>query len=513
MSTAPTMLPDDEFNRRLLENVHPPEWNNPVPSGSYNLVVVGGGTAGLIAASVAGSMGARTALVEENLLGGDCLNVGCVPSKGIIRGARAQAEIDWITAEGLASRRLFGGVEFGAVMERLRRIRADISSHDGAQRYRDEFGVDVFLGRGRFTGRRQLSVNGSDGSHRSLRFSRALIATGARAAAPPINGLDSTPFLTNETLFSLTRLPASLVILGAGPIGCEMAQSFSRLGSRVELVEMAPRILPREDVDTAQIVQRSLEDAGVTLHLDAAVSAVGGDIGRVTVTYLNAGSEPVTVEAEQLLVAIGRAPRLEDLGLEFAGVETHTRGVIVNDYLQTSNRRIYAAGDIASSYQFTHMAEASAAIVVQNALFLPSARVSRLTIPWCTYTSPEVARVGLSEHEARDQGMKVDVYRHDLERVDRARLDGQTEGFVKLVTAAGRTRLLGATIVAEHAGEMIGELVLAIRAGLGVDDLAAVIHPYPTQAEAIKRAAAGYLRSRLTPRRRRLLERWFRLRR
>lgn len=513
MSEAAAMLPDDEFNRQLLANVHPPDWRNPDPSGPYNLVVVGGGTAGLIAASVAGSMGARTALIEQHLLGGDCLNVGCVPSKGIIRGARAQAEIDWITAEGLAAQRIGGGVDFSAVMERLRRIRAEISRHDGAARYRDEFGVDIFLGHGSFSGPREISVQGTDGTASTLAFSRALIATGARAAAPPINGLETTPYLTNETLFSLTRLPASLIIVGAGPIGCEMAQSFSRLGARVELVEMASRVLPREDPDAAQVVQQALERDGVELHLSAAVSSVTGDTGRVAITYTTAGDNPVTVEAEQLLVAIGRKPNLDGLGLDRAGVTSHPRGVVVNDFMQTSNRRIYAAGDIASPYQFTHMAEAAAAIVVQNALFVRSARMSRLVVPWSTYTSPELARVGLSEHEAQEQDIEVDIYRHELGGVDRARLDGQMDGFVKILTRKGSTRILGAAVVAEHAGEMIGELVLAMRKGLGVDDLAGVIHPYPTQAEAIKRAAAGYLRSRLTPRRRRLLQRWFRLRR
>jgi pyruvate/2-oxoglutarate dehydrogenase complex dihydrolipoamide dehydrogenase (E3) component len=428
-------------------------------------------------------------------------------------------------------------------MERLRRIRATISSHDSAARYRDEFGVDVYVGEGRFTGKRTVAVTGDDGSVRDLRFAKAVIATGARAAAPPIPGLDATPYLTNENLFTLTELPKSLVVIGAGPIGCEMAQSFARLGSRVELVEMAPRVLPREDPDVAAVIQAELERAGVSLHLGAAVAGVSGDAAAVTVRYRGGmgasattgasasagetgadgsgtGAPPSSgtgapdadreVRAERLLVAIGRAPNLDGLDLERAGVRSHPRGVEVNDHLQTANKRIFAAGDVASPYQFTHMAEAMASLVVQNALFLPTGTVSRLTVPWSTYTSPEVAHVGISEQEAARQGIAVDVYRHEMTKVDRARLDGETGGFVKIIAQRGKTKILGATIVAAHAGEMISEIVLAMQNGLGIDRLTSVIHPYPTEAEAIKRAAAGYLRNKLTPRVKRIFAVWFR---
>jgi pyruvate/2-oxoglutarate dehydrogenase complex dihydrolipoamide dehydrogenase (E3) component len=526
----PRMLPDDAHNRALLDNVHPLVWTNPMPEGVYNIVVIGGGTAGLITAAVASSMGARTALIERGFLGGDCLNVGCVPSKALIRGARGQAELSWLRESGL----LEGGpsaasggssapadprVAFPAVMERLRRIRATISSHDSAARYRDEFGVDVYVGEGRFTGKRTVAVTGDDGSVRDLRFAKAVIATGARAAAPPIPGLDATPYLTNENLFTLTELPESLVVIGAGPIGCEMAQSFARLGSRVELVEMAPRVLPREDPDVAAVIQAELERAGVSLHLGAAVAGVSGDAAAVTVRYRGGmGASGATdapdaereVRAERLLVAIGRAPNLDGLDLDRAGVRSHPRGVEVNDHLQTCNKRVFAAGDVASPYQFTHMAEAMASLVVQNALFLPTGTVSRLTVPWSTYTSPEVAHVGLSEQEAEQQGIAIDVYRHEMAAVDRARLDGETQGFVKIITQRGKTKILGATIVAAHAGEMISEIVLAMQNGLGIDRLTSVIHPYPTQAEAIKRAAAGYLRNKLTPRVKRTFAIWFR---
>ena len=418
-------------------------------------------------------------------------------------------------------------VSFAAVMERLRRIRSEISGHDSAARYRDEFGVDVYIGEGAFSGRRSVTVTGDDGSRRELSFSKAVIATGARAAAPPIPGLDTTPYLTNESLFTLTELPESLVIIGAGPIGCEMAQSFAQLGSRVELVEAAPRILPREDADVAAVVHQHLEGAGVTVHVHASVVGVSGVAGvsgspggsspeagspapDVSVQYQSAGGEDLTVTGNRLLVAIGRKPNLEGLDLDRAGVKAHARGIEVNDYLQTSNSRVFAAGDVASPYQFTHMAEATASLVVQNALFLKTGKTSRLTVPWCTYTSPEVAHVGISEQDAQREGRDVDVYRHEMSAVDRARLDGETEGFIKLITPRGKTQILGATIVAAHAGEMIGEIVLAMQNKLGVDKLASVVHPYPTQAEAVKRAAAGYLKRKLTPRVKRIMEVWFR---
>lgn len=508
--TRDGVLPLDEPNRALLDHVHPTDWVNPTPDGRYNLVILGAGTAGLITAAVAASMGARTALVESGLMGGDCLNVGCVPSKAVIRGARAAAELAWLQRERLAEGSM--AITFSAVMERLRTIRSSISGHDSASRYRDEFGVDVFIGHSAFRDGSSVTVTGDDGTTRLLQFTRAVIATGARAAAPPIPGLDATPYETNETLFNLTELPTSLAIIGAGPIGCEMAQSFARLGTTVDLIEMAPRILPREDADVAETVTRALVEAGVTLHLKASVTGVAPEEG-VTVRYTDADGAERRVAAARLLVAIGRAPNIDGLNLEAAGVAAHARGITVNDHLQTSNRRIFAAGDVASPYQFTHIAEASAAIVVQNALFFPRARMSALTIPWSTYTSPEVAHVGLSEQEAARSGVAVDVYRHEMSRVDRARLDGETEGFVKILTARGKKRILGATIVAAHAGEMIGEIVLAMQNGLGVDKVAGVIHPYPTQAEGLKRAAAGYLRARLTPRTKAILSRWFAWRR
>lgn len=509
----PTIEPRDRYNTNLLDNVHPVPWTNPRPEGQYNLVVVGAGTAGLITAAVAGALGAKTALIERHLMGGDCLNVGCVPSKGVIRGARAAAELRWLTEQGLSSTLEGATVDVRAAFERMRRIRSEISSHDSPMRYRDEFGVDVYIGNGRFTGKRTITVSGQDGSERELRFARAAITTGARAAAPPIPGLDRVPYLTNETLFSLTELPDSLAVIGAGPIGCEMAQSFARYGTRVDLFEAAERILIREDAEVSRIVDAALRRDGVHVHCNAGVSRVAEQGDRIVVHAATEAGQPVQVPASKLLVAIGRAPNIDAIGLDAAGVVHDRFGVTVNDYLQTSNTRIYAAGDVASRYQFTHMAEAGAGVLVQNALFFRTKKVTDIVVPWATFTSPEVAHVGMGEADAERSGVAYQVFTHQLAKVDRARLDGEEEGLVKLIVAKGKTRILGATIVAAHAGEMLAEVVLAMQHGLGVDALAGVVHPYPTQSEAIKRAAAGYLRSRLTERSKRILSRWFKWRR
>ena len=479
-------------------------------------MVIGAGTAGLITAGVAASLGARVALIERDRMGGDCLNVGCVPSKGLIRAARGQAELTFLSREGLITlpeTQEEIRVAFSRATERLRKLRAQISKHDSAARYRDEFGVDLYFGEARFINRTTVEVTSPEHHSRTLTFKKAAITTGARAATPPIPGLDTTAHLTNETLFEQTTLPRSITIIGAGPIGCEMAQSLARLGSEVHLIEQAPRVLPREDPPVAEIIGRALVEDGVKLHLSASISSVTGDDSSRTVHFTTPGAQTThdthEITTTELLCAIGRTPNIESLNLSRADVRTTKRGIVVNDHLQTSNRSIFAAGDVASSYQFTHFAEASAAILVQNALFFPTARTSTLTVPWCTYTSPEVAHVGLTEQEAHRSGRKIDIYSHPLAKVDRAQLDGHAHGTVRLITAKGTKRLLGATIVAPHAGEMIGEVVLALQNNLGIDRLSSVIHPYPTHSEAIKRAAVGYLKTKLSPPVKRLLAHWF----
>lgn len=499
VGSIPALHPLDTHNRRLLENVHPPDWVNPEPRGRYNLVVVGAGTGGLVTAAGAAGLGARVALVEHHLMGGDCLNVGCVPSKALIRAARAAVAVREAGEFGVevphGTR-----VDFPKVMERLRRLRADISPHDSARRFRG-LGVDVFLGEGRFSGPDTLDVAGQ-----RLRFARAVVATGARAAAPPIPGLAEAGYLTNETLFSLTELPRRLAVIGAGPIGCEMAQCFARFGSSVVLVETVCQVLPREDPDAAAFVAKALRRDGVEIRCGVTLRAARRDASGAKVLVLDRDGRTEELEADAILVAVGRAPNVEDLGLEAAGVVYGRHGVRVDDHLRTSNPRILAVGDVASAFKFTHAADALARIAIRNALFFGRAKASALTIPWCTYTSPELAHVGLSEKSAGERGIAIDTLPVPLEEVDRARLDGD-EGLLKVHVRRGTDKVIGATLVAPDAGNLITQLTLAIGAGLGLRTLAATIHPYPTQSEVVKRAADAYNRMRLTPRFRRLFAR------
>ena len=488
---AARIEPLDEFNLRLLENVHPPEWVNPAPKPRYHLVVIGAGTGGLVGAAAAAGLGAKVALVERHLMGGDCLNVGCVPSKGIIRAARAWREAARAHAE-FGGPMAEGAGACPAVMARMRRLRAGISRIDGAPRFRD-LGVDVFLGAGRFAGPDTVEVDGT-----LLRFRRAIIATGGRPAVPPIPGLADTGYLTNETVFGLTELPRRFAVIGGGPIGCELAQAFARLGSTVTLVERGPRLLARDDPDAAAIVERAMADDGVAILRNAAVRRAERDGSTGALVVERDGIE-ARVEADAILVAAGRAPNVEGLGLEAAGVGYGQGGVVVDDRLCTSNPRVFAVGDVSSRLRFTHNSDAQARIAIQNALFFGRARASRLVMPWCTYTSPEVAHVGLHEMDARDGGHDVQTLTLPLAEVDRAVLDGESAGFFRVHLKRGTDRILGATLVAEHAGEMIGEIGVAIVNGVGLAGIGRAIHPYPTQAEVFRKAADAWRRGRLTP--------------
>jgi len=492
MTERPLILPQDELNAALVANVHPPDWSNPQPQGRYNLVVLGAGTAGLVTAAGAAGLGARVALVERHLMGGDCLNVGCVPSKTVIRSARAAGELRAAAALGV---RVAAApeIDFAAVMERVRRVRARISVNDGAATFRDVKGVDVFLGSGRFSGPDTVEVGDT-----TLRFKKAVIATGARAAAPPIEGLEAAGFLTNETLFELTRRPRSLAVIGAGPIGCEMAQSFQRLGCPVVLIDVGEHVLAREDADAAAVVQSALLRDGVRLELGVEVRRVRVDGGDKVLTLASAGVEE-EVRVEEILVGVGRAANVDGLGLDTVGVKYSRDGVDVGDDLRTSNPRIYAAGDVCMRHKFTHMADAAARIVIQNALFFGRKKLSALHVPWCTYTDPEIAHVGLYPHQAAERGIAIDTFTRPFSEVDRAIAEGDEEGFARVHVAKGSDRIVGATIVARHAGDMISEVTLAMAGGIGLGALAAVIHPYPTQAEAIRQLGDAYNRTRLTP--------------
>ena len=501
MTTKANVLPDDVHNSTLVANVHPADWVNPEPQGRYNLVVIGAGTAGLICAAGAAGLGARVALIERHLMGGDCLNVGCVPSKGIIRASRAVFDAANGAEFGVTPR---SGMDFDfrTAMERMRRLRAEISHHDSAARYRDELGVDVFIGQGKFVSPDCVEVDGT-----RLFFKRVAICTGARAAALPIPGLAEAGYLTNESVFSLTELPKRLAVIGAGPIGCELAQAFARFGSKVTLIELGSHILGREDGDAAEILHTAFVREGITLQLGVKIAGIttAADGKKIAVER---DGQSYEIIVDEILVGVGRAPNIEGLELEKAGVAYDKAGVKVNDRLQTSNNRVYAAGDICFPFKFTHTADALARILIANALFMGRQKTSALTIPWCTFTDPEIAHVGMYERDAREKGIDMITLTVPLSDIDRAKLDGEVEGFARVHLKKGTDKILGATIVARHAGEMINEFSLAITNGLGISAIARTIHPYPTQAEVIKRLGDTYNRTRLTPMVKNLLARW-----
>jgi pyruvate/2-oxoglutarate dehydrogenase complex dihydrolipoamide dehydrogenase (E3) component len=485
--------PRDEWNEALLRNVHPEDWKNPSPSGKYDLVAIGAGTAGLVSAAGAAGLGAKVALLERALLGGDCLNVGCVPSKSLLRSAHVATQVREAGAFGV---QVPDGpvVDFAKVMRRMRKVRAGISPLDSVQRFSGELGVDVFLGDARFVSGSEIEVNGQ-----TLRFKKAVIATGARAMVPAVDGLVDAGFLTNETIFNLTELPRRLLVLGGGPIGCELSQAFRRFGAEVSLVEVAPQFLSREDPDAAEILRQALERDGVNIHLKTNISKVATQ-GDEKIVTLESNGQSSTLAVDVILVAAGRAPNVEGMGLEEAGIEFDSRtGIVVDDRLRTTNRRVFAAGDVCMRTQFTHAADFAARIVIQNALFFGRKKLSTLNIPWCTYTSPEIAHVGLYERDAKAMGIEVDSYVRHFSDVDRAIAEGDTAGFVKIHTLKGGDKIVGATIVARHAGDLISEISVAMQAGMGLGSLASVIHPYPTQAEAIRQAGDAYNRTRVTP--------------
>ena len=503
-----TLHPMDEHNREMLGNAHPGGWQNPQPSGKYNLVVIGSGTAGIISAVGAAGLGAKVALIERELLGGDCLVAGCVPSKSIIRPAKVIGEIAKGREMGINVPEEAVSVDFGRVMERLRAVRAEIGHDEKAQRFVDD-GIDLYLGSGRFTGPNTVEVISEHGEgDRTLTFSKAVIATGSSPRSIPIPGLDEAGYLTNETLFQLTEQPRRMAVIGSGPIGSEMSQTFNRLGTEVTILEKMGQIMTREDREAAKIVQDIMEDEGVNLVLNADIERVESTPSGKVIHYTQ-GGEAKTVEVDAILLSVGRAPRVEGMGLEAAGVEYTNRGVQTDDNLRTTNENIYAAGDVGQKYQFTHMADATARIVLQNALFPgPKAKHSQLIVPWCTFTDPQIAHVGMYEQEAEEQGIAVQTFVQPFDDVDRPRTDGETRGFVKVHVKKGTDKVLGATIVGTEAGEMVSEITTLMVAGKGLKTLNNVIHPYPVQAEAIKKIAGQWNRTRLSPLLSRVLKLW-----
>ena len=505
MSFSSDMLdPTDPYDHQLLGHVRPPDWVNPNPDGPYNIVVLGAGTAGLVTAAISAGLGARVALVERNLMGGDCLNVGCVPSKALIRASRARIDAEEASQFGVA----LGSTtqNFPAVMERMRRIRSELGHVDSAQRFK-ELGVDVYLGEGRFISPDSVTVGET-----ILRFSRAAICTGARAAVPTIDGLDKVGFLTNESVFSLTTLPQRLAVVGGGPIGCELAQAFARFGSVVTIIEREAQLLPREDKDAATVLQQQMAHDGVKFVFNATIEKVVGTNGTKRIHYKTTDSNHELV-VDDILLAVGRVPNIEGLGLETAAVAFQRSGVTVDKYLRTTNKRIYAAGDVCFPLKFTHAADAMAQLVVQNALFphpfgLGRASTDNLLIPWCTYTDPEVAHIGITNHNA-----DIETFTQPLNTIDRAVIDGKDNGFVRVLVKRNTDKIVGATIVAADAGNLISEITLAMKAGVGLSTIGATIHPYPTQADALRKTAHQMRKIRFSGRQKSLLRRFFAWRR
>ncbi len=467
-------------------NVFPENYIPPQPKTIYDLVVIGAGTAGLVTAAGAAGLGADVALIEAHAMGGDCLNVGCVPSKALIAAAKE------FHRQSLSGMKGDGVDAFDKAMRRVREKRATISANDSVRRF-SEMGIDVYLTRGRFSGEGVIEAGKF-----TLRYKKAVIAVGARASAPPVPGLAETPYLTNEDIFELRRRPDKLTIIGAGPIGVEMAQAFRRFGTDVQLVEVAPKILIREDPQAAKVIEKTLVDEGVKLYTGAKILHVTGD-AQVQKIELKVAGKRLSLESDSLLVAAGRKPNTADLGLEAVGVELNERGgIVVDDRLRTTNRKIFSCGDVASPFQFTHAADFLARIVIQNSLFFGHKKASDLLIPWVTYSEPEIAHVGAYGHELEQSNTPFKRFALDFNEVDRAILE-EKEGFCEILTDAKKGYILGATIVHDHAGDMISQITLAMQQKISLGKIASVIHPYPTQTEIIRKIGDQYNRSKLTP--------------
>jgi pyruvate/2-oxoglutarate dehydrogenase complex dihydrolipoamide dehydrogenase (E3) component len=479
------LLPADVHNERTISQGHPPNWQNP-RGGDYDLVVIGGGPAGLVAAHVAAAGGHRVAMTERRLTGGTCVNFGCTPSKALIRCARAVHEARRGTDFG------FGlssppHVDFAKVMKRVRRIRSMSSAGDAVQVAADA-GIDVYLGQTTFVKPNAVTVDG-----RELRFKKAVIATGTRPEAPAFEGLNEGEYLTNETVFSLTELPRKLVVFGGGPLGSELAQAFRRLGSEVDLVHSRNSLLTKGEPEASEVLRRQFEREGIGLH--CGFRAVRAAHGRLTI---EGKAETRQLEYDNVLLGIGRKANVEDLGLEAANIRVRDGGVEADENLQTNNPNVYAAGDVAFPEKYTHAARATARLCVANALDGANRPARDLVIPHCTYTDPEVATVGLTPVRAAEQGIVLETHRLELAKVERAFIDGEEQGFAALYTLKSSPEIVGATLVAAHAGEMISELTLAITNKLTMQALAETVHCYPTQAEVFERIALSYKPARMT---------------
>jgi len=475
----------------VLHNLHPQDWINPVPQQTYDLVVIGAGPAGITAALEAATKGRKVALVEKSRLGGVSLNSGCVPSKTLIRASRGCFDIRQSWHYGLRGNLPLDTFvpDFAGVMERIRKMRAQVSREVAISDI-SAAGIAVFFGAAAFINENSLRVEGA-----TLSFSHALIATGTHAQIPDIPGLSAAGFRTNETVFDLEHLPRRLLVIGGGPLGCEFAQAFQRLGSKVVIAEKTPLFLPQEERDAAQILSDSFARDGMHIRLNTEVIQVAGLENGAKKVLLLSHNMKEEIVVDEIIAGIGRVPNVGGLNLSAAKVDfDDEHGICVNNFMQTTNPRIYAAGDVCSPYRYSHAAQTMAHIATDNIMDGNQKKISAEIIPWCTYTDPEVAHVGIYVRDARAKDIPIKSYTVPMHDVDRAITDGEQVGFVKIHIRDGTSSILGATIVARHAGEMINEITLAMVAGLQLCDVAKVIHSYPTQAAAIKKAADAYAR-------------------
>ena len=474
------------------------KWEKPAKF-DRNLIVIGGGAAGLVSSYIAAAVKAKVTLIETHKMGGDCLNYGCVPSKALIKSAKLAQQIRHGEHYGLNTQT--PDFSFRKVMARVHEVISNVAPHDSVERYTD-LGVEVLQGYARITSPWTVEIKLNDGTTQTLTTRSIVIATGARPFVPPLPGLDDVGYVTSDTLWErfaeMDTPPGRLVVLGGGPIGCELAQSFARLGSKVTQIEMAPRIMIREDVEVSELAQASLAADGVEVLTDHKAVRCEKEGERKFIVVEHEGQSK-RIEFDTLICAVGRSARLKGFGLEELGIPTQ-RTVNTNDYLETLYPNIFAAGDVAGPYQFTHTAAHQAWYAAVNALFgdFKKFKADYSVIPWATFIEPEVARVGLNEQEAREQGVEYEVTKYGIDDLDRAIADGTAYGFVKVLTVPGKDKILGVTIVGEHAGDLLAEFVLAMKHGLGLNKILGTIHTYPTLAEANKYAAGEWKRAHVS---------------
>ena len=500
----PNVLPPgDEHNQKLRDNVHPQNWPTKPIDGVYDMIAIGAGTAGLVSSGGAAMLGAKSALIERHMMGGDCLVTGCVPSKTLIKSAHVAHQASKAHEFGVNVGEV--KVDFTKVMERLRRVRADMAHHDGAKKL-DDMGVDVLFGNAKFTGPNTLDLDGKE-----IKFRRAMICAGGRPFVPDIPGLRDN-CLTSESFFELTELPEHFMVIGGGPIGCELAHSMRRLGSEVTILQRGQKIMDKDDPEAGEIIMEVFKEEGIDVRFGAELQKVEKRDGRLHCTIKHKDHEHELV-VDQIMVATGRVPNVESLNLEAAGVEYHRRGITVDKHHRTSNKRIFAAGDICSPFQFTHAAYAQAEYATLNALMPWPYRLNAKdrVMSWVTYTDTEVAHAGPAYSEIEKQNANLDIYELPMKDNDRAQTESEHRGFCRIHCKKGTDKIVAATIVGENAGEMIAEMSLAITKGMRLKHIQETVHAYPTRAEIIRNTATEWKFSTLTTSIKSMVGVWFKI--